>query len=139
MLPVRLPGSDPPAPSPPAILIVDDSTRYRTQMQRMVSKSCPWARIYEAADILGALRLVRDIGPRLIFVDVVLGDESGIDCTRQIFDLAPATCIVLISAYPDHEFRRAGAQVGALTFLDKKDLNAATLAGVIAELLGGIP
>ena len=125
--------------SPPGILIVDDSTRYRTQMRRMVGKSCPWAVVYEAADIQEALRRVVDSHPHLIFVDVVLGDESGIDCTRQIKALAPATRIVLISAYPDHEFRRAGAQVGAVIFLDKKDLNTATLTNVIADLLGGFP
>ena len=39
------------SPSQPAILIVDDNLRYRTQMQRMVGKSCPQAMIYEAENI----------------------------------------------------------------------------------------
>jgi DNA-binding NarL/FixJ family response regulator len=74
-----------------------------------------------------------------VFADVVLGDESGIDCARSIKALAPSTRIVLISAYPDREFRRAGFDVGAVAFLDKKDLNAAALREVIDDQLGGIP
>src|SRR3954471_19487474 len=128
---------DPPAPSRAAILIVDDSTRYRTQMRRMLDKNCPWVLVYEAENTAGALRLVADIQPRLVFADVVLGDESGIDCARQIKVLAPATSVVLISAYPDHEFRRAGWDAGVAAFFDKKDLNAVTLRDIIAALLGG--
>ncbi len=39
----------------------------------------------------------------------------------------PHTRIVLISAYPDREFRRLGLNAGAVAFLDKKDIDAATL------------
>ncbi len=124
------------AVAPPPILIVDDNTRYRTQMRRMVGKSYPQAQVYEAENIQSALQLVIDIQPQLVFVDVVLSDESGLDCVRQIKALAPATRIVLISAYPDREFHRIGMNIGAVAFLDKKDLNGAVLHEVIADLLG---
>ncbi len=139
LLPARPPGVDPAEASSSTILIVDDNMRYRMQMRRMVSRSDPRMRVYEAEDMPGALRLVAEVGPRLVFVDVVLGDASGIDCARRIKALAPATRIVLISAYPDREFRRAGAEAGAVAFLDKKDLNAAALDAVMADLLGGNP
>ena len=117
------------------IQIVDDNMRYRTQMRRMIGKSCPGALIYEAENIQIALRLVDDIQPRLAFVDVVLGDESGIECARLIKARSPATRIVLISAYPDREFHRLGMIAGAVAFLDKKDLNAAALREVIDDLI----
>ncbi len=139
MLPRLPPRSTAPASTSPTILIVDDSTRYRTQMRRMVGKSCPWTLVHEAATIQSALRLVAHLQPPLVFVDVVLGEESGIDCARQIKALAPGTQVVLISAYPDPEFHRAGLHVGASAFLDKKDLNAAALYAVITDLLGGDP
>lgn len=122
--------------SQPTILIVDDNTRYRTQMRRMVSKSCPQALIAEAENIQIALRVTNDMRPRLAFVDVVLGDENGIECTRQIKSLSPTTRIVLVSAYPDREFHRLGIDAGAVAFLDKKDLNAVALREVIEDLIG---
>ena len=119
----------------PIILIVDDNMRYRTQMRRMVSKSYPQALICEAENTRVALRQVEDTAPQLAFVDVVLGDENGIECARRIHAQSAATRIILISAYPDREFHRLGMAAGAVAFLDKKDLDAAALRGVIDDLV----
>ena len=119
----------------PIILIVDDNMRYRTQMRRMVSKSYPQALICEAENTRVALRQVEDAAPQLAFVDVVLGDENGIECARRIHAQSAATRIILISAYPDREFHRLGMAAGAVAFLDKKDLDAAALRGVIDDLV----
>jgi DNA-binding NarL/FixJ family response regulator len=117
------------------ILIADDNERYRTQLRRMVAKSAPQALVLEAENIAITMRMVEDMRPRLAFVDVVLGDESGIECTRRIRASSPATRIVLISAYPDREFHRLGMEAGAVAFLDKKDLNAAALREVIEDMI----
>lgn len=120
----------------PPILIVDDNMRYRTQLQRMVAKSCGGAIIYEAENMPHALRVAAEVRPRLIFVDVVLGDESGIECTRALKAVVPSARIVLITAYPDREFHRIGLVAGAVALLDKKDLTAHAMREVIADMLG---
>jgi hypothetical protein len=43
---------------------------------------------------------------------------------------------VLISAYPDREFRRLGMGVGAVAFLDKKDIDVAVVRQVVEDALG---
>ena len=43
--------------------------------------------------------------------------------------------MVLISAYPDREFRRLGLAAGAVAFLDKKDLDAAAVRQVVEDAL----
>jgi len=118
-----------------AILIVDDNMRYRTQMRRLVSKTCPKAAIFEAENTQLALRLVNDTHPQLAFIDVVLGDEHGIEAARQIKALSPSTRMILISAYPDREFHRQGLAAGAVAFLDKKDIDAAALRELIDDLV----
>jgi DNA-binding NarL/FixJ family response regulator len=128
-------GTHSPAATHPIILIVDDNMRYRTQMRRMVSKSYPQALICEAENTRVALSQVEASAPQLAFVDVVLGDENGIDCARRIHAQSAATRIILISAYPDREFHRLGMSAGAVAFLDKKDLNAAALREVIDDLV----
>jgi DNA-binding NarL/FixJ family response regulator len=117
------------------MLLVDDNARYRRQLRRMVGKVCPQAMISEAANVGEAIRLVQRVAPRLVLVDVVLGDEDGIGCTRRIKALSPASRIILISAYPDREFHRLGLEAGAVAFLDKKDLDAATLRQVIEDVI----
>ncbi|NTU80570.1 MAG: response regulator transcription factor [Chloroflexales bacterium] len=117
------------------LLIVDDNVRYRTQLRRMVSKAYPSVTICEAEDTRGAMQTVHRVAPQLVLVDVVLGDENGIDCARQIHAHAPSTRVVLFSAYPDREFHRQGLQAGAVAFLDKKDLDAAALRELIDDAL----
>ena len=70
-----------------------------------------------------------------MLVDVVLGDEDGIQCTRRIKAISPPARIILISAYPDREFHRRGLEAGAVAFLDKKDLDAAALRQVIEDVI----
>jgi DNA-binding NarL/FixJ family response regulator len=120
------------------MLLVDDRARYRRQLRRMVSKVCPRARIYEAENIGEALHLTERFSPQLVLVDVVLGEENGIHCTRRIKALLPQSRIVLISAYPDREFHRLGLEAGAVAFLDKKDLDTATLRQVIDDVIACI-
>jgi DNA-binding NarL/FixJ family response regulator len=118
-----------------SILVVDDNARYRRQLQHMIAKVCPQTVIYEAENIATALHMAQHLAPELILVDVVLGDEDGIRCTRLIKVVSPASRVILISAYPDREFHRLGLQAGAVAFLDKKDLDVPTLRQVIEDVI----
>lgn len=127
------------SPAPPdaalTVLVVDDNARYRSQLARLLGKAYPRVALYEAEDTHEALRLAQRLPVHLALVDVVLRDEDGIHCARRLKASSPATRIVLISAYPDHEFRRLGLSAGAVAFLDKKDLDAGTLRQVIQDTL----
>ncbi len=118
------------------MLLVDDNARYRRQLRRMVGKVCPHAMIYEAGNIKEALDLTRRVTPQLVLIDIILGEEDGIHCTRRVKALSPRSRIILISAYPDREFRRLGLEAGAVAFLDKKDLDAVTLRQVVDDMIG---
>jgi DNA-binding NarL/FixJ family response regulator len=125
-------------PSPDAslaVLLIDDSQRYRQQLSRLIGKTYSTASIYEAEDMAEALRLAEHLHPQLAFIDVVLEEEDGIQCARRIKTLSPTTRIVLISAYPDREFRRLGLAAGAIAFLDKKDLDAAAIRLVLEDAI----
>jgi DNA-binding NarL/FixJ family response regulator len=118
-----------------AILVVDDNQRYSRQIQRMLARICPRAVLYEADSILGAQRLSENIQPDLAFVDVVLGEDDGIHCARRIKSVSKSTRIVMVSAYPDREFRRLSMEAGAVAFLDKKDIDANSLKQVVEDMI----
>ncbi len=129
-----LPPPTPTGPNTITILLVDDNNGYRHQLRRMAGKACPQATIYDAQNIEEALHLTQGVTPQLALVDVVLGDEDGISCTRRIKATSPSSRVILMSAYPDREFRRLGLEAGAVAFLDKKDLDTATLRQVIDDM-----
>jgi DNA-binding NarL/FixJ family response regulator len=138
--PVELPPNPEIAPSPQQqilILLVDDNVRYRRQLRRMVGKVYPNGVTYEAGNIKEAMDLLQHTSPQLALVDVVLGDENGIHCTRRLKALLPQLRVVLITAYPDREFHKQGVEAGAVALLDKKDLDAATLRQVIDDIIIG--
>jgi DNA-binding NarL/FixJ family response regulator len=123
------------SPEQIVILVVDDNARYRRQLRHMVVKVCPQAVVQEAGNIQAATQLTKQVTPRLALVDVVLGDEDGIQCTRRIKAISPSSRVVLISAYPDREFHRLGVEAGAVALLDKKDLDTAVLRQVIDDVV----
>jgi DNA-binding NarL/FixJ family response regulator len=118
-----------------SVLVVDDNTRYRNHLQRVIGKIAPQAAIYGAENIHSAIHLSERVQPQLILIDVVLKDEDGISCARRIKAILPHSRIVLISAYPDREFHRLGLEAGAVAFLDKKDLDLAELRQVMDDML----
>lgn len=138
---LALPGqvfhqTPPPARTPSgrtSILVLDDNSRYRKQLSRMVGKIHPSAMIYEAGNLKEALHILSSTTPRIIFIDVVLGSEDGIRCTRRISKQAPGARIIMISAYPDREFHIQGLEAGASAFIDKKDLDSQTLQQIIED------
>ncbi len=117
------------------VLVVDDNPRFRMQVGKMVSRAHPASSIYEAGDIAGAIRIAEQVKPKLALIDVILDDEDGIQCVRDLKRVSVSTRIILVSAYPDREFRRIGLSSGAIAFLDKKDIDAAAIRQVVEDTL----
>lgn len=118
------------------VLVVDDNARFRQQLVRTIAGARQDVAAYEAEDIGAAVRLAERIRPRLALVDVVLQDEDGIECTRRLKEVSPETRVVLISAYPDREFRRLALHAGAVAFLDKKDLDSSAIRQLVGDAAG---
>lgn len=117
------------------VLVVDDNARYRQQLNKLIGKIYPSSLLYEAENVSEALSLGEQVKPQLAFIDVVLDDEDGILCARRMRAISPLTRIVVISAYPDREFRRQALSAGVIAFLDKKDLDTASMRQVIEDAL----
>jgi DNA-binding NarL/FixJ family response regulator len=135
------PGQDPldrPVESsearPLSILLVDDNLRYRHQLRRILYKIRPGATVTEAGSVQETVEMLGRDSPDLAVVDVVLGDEDGIQCTRRIKSLSPRTRVMLVSAYRDRAFRDEGLRAGAVALLDKKDLGIASLRQIVDDL-----
>jgi len=117
------------------VLVIDDNIRYRQQLSRLIGKIYPSSLIYEAENVSEALSLGEQVQPQLALIDVVLEEEDGIQCARRLRIISPATRIVVISAYPDREFRKRALSAGAIAFLDKKDLDTASVRQVVEDAL----
>lgn len=116
------------------VLLVDDSDNYRLQMRRTLRRMNANLHFAEAASTAEAVEIVQQEPPQLALIDMLLGDENGIECLRQVKQIVPQARLILISAYPDYELRRQGMAAGASAFIDKRDLNAAALRQIVDDL-----
>ena len=117
----------------PTVLLVDDNARYRQMLRRTFSGFVSDQNLYEADGREAALKIAKRQTPHFAFVDVVLGNESGIECVRDLVGLPQAPRIILITAYPDREFHRSGLEAGATALIDKKDLSLEVLRQIVAD------
>jgi DNA-binding NarL/FixJ family response regulator len=119
-------------------LIVDDSAHFLAAARELLER--------EGLTVVGvasnsdeAVRLAQKLHPDVALVDIDLGEESGFDLARRLMetDGDPLTRVVLISAYPEHDFADLISQSPAAGFLAKPDVSAARIREILMD--GGDP
>jgi len=116
------------------ILIVDDLATNRIILKVKLNAACH--ETLQAADGHGALQMARDEQPKLILLDMMLPDISGIEVCRRL-RADPTTQhipVVIITASSDRESRLRALAAGADEFLSKP-LNEVILLARIRSLL----
>ncbi len=101
------------------ILIVEDSEIYRKLLRNALQKVFPEILIDEAVDGDEALQKVDAFLPDLIFMDIRLPDEDGLELTKKVKATHPDIRIFILTGYDTQEFRKATSQCGAEGFLAK--------------------
>ncbi|MDI6402482.1 response regulator, partial [Balneolaceae bacterium ANBcel3] len=66
------------------ILIAEDIEMNMMMIKALISKICPGAVLYEAANGLEAVRMMSEVAPDLIFMDVQMPEMDGLEATKQI-------------------------------------------------------
>jgi DNA-binding NarL/FixJ family response regulator len=109
-------------------LIVDDNASFRDEARGLLQE--------QGIDVVGtagsaeeAVRLVGELRPDVVLIDIDLGGESGLDLVRRLAEsrahAAPLT--ILISTYDEGEYADLIAASPAVGFLAKTDLSATAL------------
>jgi DNA-binding NarL/FixJ family response regulator len=79
-----------------------------------------------------ALKLAEDLRPDVALVDVELGEEDGVELTRELARRAPSTRVVLISVHERDDLADLIRDSVAVGFLPKRALGASAIEGVLA-------
>ena len=113
-------------------LIVDDSEDFLASATRLLSLQ--GIRIVgQASSGIDALKLAEALRPDVVLVDVGLGQEDGIELTRQLTSCDSPAIVILISIRDRDEFSELVPASGAAGFLRKDALDAEAVTGLMIE------
>ena len=101
------------------ILIVDDHVVLREGMRNLLEREKDMEVVGEANDGEEAVNMVSELEPDLILMDIVMPRLTGVEATRQIKQISPATNIMILTAYSDTRYIVGLLEAGACGYLLK--------------------
>lgn len=119
------------------VLIVEDSNIYRQILKETLCYRFPQIALAEATDGEEALKKVIASPPDIIFMDIKLPGESGLEITQRIKSRFPDTEIIILTSYDLPEYREAAIQYQANHFLAKGSTTKEQIIALVESILGG--
>jgi len=104
-------------------LIVEDNAPFRLSLRESLETLFPSMTVEEAAEGVEALQKVESFLPELIFMDIHLPGENGLELTKKIKATYPALPIIILTNYDIPEYREAAFKYGANSFIPKDSLD----------------
>ncbi len=117
------------------ILIVEDNSSFRQLLRKLLQSSFPAIAIEMAADGSESLQKIDASPPDLIFMDIRLPGENGLQLTKKIKTTHPNVIIFIMTFYNTPEYREAALQCGADRFFAKTSLDRGELEDLIKSYL----
>ena len=116
-------------------LIVEDSAFYRQLLKEALNSRFPSMEILEATAGEELLKKIEAHPPDLVFMDIKLPGESGLDLTKKIKTQHPHIVVIILTAYDIPEYREAAFQSNANHFLSKGSATKEDILTLVNSIL----
>ena len=117
------------------VLIVEDSTFFRQLLKETLLSRFPEMDISEAGNAEEALSKMVTFTPDLIFADIRLPGESGLEFTRKIKSMHPNIPIIILTSYDLPEYREAAKEHQVDYFLSKGTATKENILEMVKSIL----
>jgi DNA-binding NarL/FixJ family response regulator len=118
------------------VLLADDHVVLRQGTRELLEREGDLVVVAEAGDGEVAVRLAARERPDVAIMDISMPGLNGIEATRQIKAICPATAVLVLTAYDDDQYIFAVLEAGAAGYL-LKDVYADELVKAIRAVHGG--
>ena len=120
-------------------LIVEDNASFRRILKDILLRRFPGMPVEEAAEGTEALQKVAVLPPDLVFMDIRLPGENGLELTRRIKKDYPGITVIVLTSYDLPEYREAAHKYGADHFLTKGTSTEDEIVTLVNSIQGANP
>jgi NarL family two-component system response regulator LiaR len=118
------------------VLLADDHAVLREGMRNLLEQEKDIEVVGEASDGEEAVELVHELKPCVVLMDIVMPKLNGIEATKQIKQVSPGTCIIILTAYSDIRYILGLLEAGASGYL-LKSARGSEIIGAIRAVCSG--
>jgi len=116
-------------------MLVEDNTIFRESLGDSLQLQFPAMEIVETANGPEALERIDSLSPNLIFMDIRLPGQNGLELTEKIKNLYPEIIIIILTNYDLPEYREAAARFKADHFLSKDSMTHQEVNVIVKSIL----
>jgi len=121
---------------PITILLVDDHSVVRMGLKAFFSTLPDISVVGEAASGQEAVKLVKQLVPDVVLMDLVMPGMDGVEATRQMKQVSPRTQVIVLTSYHEDEHIFPAIRAGALSYV-LKDIDPNDLADAVRKAYTG--
>ena len=121
---------------PITILIVDDHAIVRKGVRGYLEVQPDLAVVGEAAGGEEAVRIVTELVPDVVLMDLVMPGMDGVEATRRIRDASPRTQVVVLTSHHEDSHIFPAIKAGAISYI-LKDVAPQDLAEAVRAAARG--
>ncbi len=118
------------------VVIVDDHPIVRAGMRAILSSEADINVVGEGSNGADALRLVDELCPDVLALDVQLPDLNGLEVTRRLHTQGRKTAILILTVHTDHETVFGLLEAGAVGYVLKDEALETLVSAVRAAARG---
>ncbi len=116
-------------------MLVEDNVVFRESLRNSLQQRFPSMEIAEAGNGKEALEKIGPLSPNLIFMDVRLPGQSGLELTGKIKQAHPDIMIIILTDYDLPEYREAAEKFKADYFFSKDSMTIGEVITLIKPIL----
>ncbi len=114
------------------IVLADDHAMFRQGVRRILEEIPDVTIAGEAENGLDLLKLLKNLTPNLVVLDISMPQLRGVEALYEIKSLYPATKVIILSMHKEKEYLHHAIKGGADGFLLKEDASQELVKAVEA-------